>query len=181
MSSHFAPMSKRFNLIPSLLIYVFRIAIFLQVTGFLLLLQSCTGSGNSTGNVAGSGNNTGNVAGVFEDSTNSGVANIIVSLYKVNYNPVEPDSIPNEWTVRTNDKGEYLLEKVAAGSYNIEANDYNNNTVALVQGVSISQDQENAGDTVAAPQEYFTKSRGGYSFFERSRTGKYYLHLYSRH
>jgi protocatechuate 3,4-dioxygenase beta subunit len=64
----------------------------------------------------------------------------MVRLYPEDYNPQASERLPDEWKVKTNNRGEYLFKQVAAGTYNIHAAHPEKNTVTLVQDVEVTED-----------------------------------------
>jgi hypothetical protein len=87
----------------------------------------------------GEGNGSETVArGIILDSAGVPAAGIPVQLLPSGHNPAAFDTIPAAWRVFTNNKGEYHLVNISAGSYDIEASSISTGLKALVTGIEIT-------------------------------------------
>jgi hypothetical protein len=76
------------------------------------------------------------------DDRSNRVADATVRLYPEDYNPLGPDGLPEEWTVMTDGRGEYIIRKVFRGNYNVQASHPEESTVALIQNIEVTEQSE---------------------------------------
>ncbi|MBN1758944.1 MAG: DUF2341 domain-containing protein [Chitinispirillaceae bacterium] len=98
----------------------------------------------------GEGNGSETIArGVIVDSTGTPVADVRVQVLPASFNPVDHDTLPTGWQVRTDTGGKYRVGGLPAGIYSIEANGHAKGVKALVRDVEISGESvETVVDTV---------------------------------
>jgi hypothetical protein len=111
------------------------------------ILLQCTNNAEIAGGTAGETGNA--ISGVIlddkeldpKDDRSNRVADATVHLYPGDYNPHETDTLPDEWKVKTDGRGEYLFKKVTAGVYNIQAWHPDEQTAALIHDVTVTGEE----------------------------------------
>ena len=108
------------------------------VTMVALALVFCS---RESANIAGSGSRGGNpvVCGMLVGAENSPASNTVVRLVPENYDPVKDVNAKKILTDTTDHKGEYRIETVDTGLYNVDAIDIASNTRALIRNVHVGK------------------------------------------
>jgi len=110
------------------------------VIAVILLAASFYGCSENVAGNGGGMETTNGIAGTILDGKEP-VADVVVTLYSLNYNPVDKyDDSQVMKETRTDEGGEYLFKNVAGGSYNIVARSPDNNTAALMRAVFYSEE-----------------------------------------
>jgi hypothetical protein len=108
------------------------LSIILPVVALLLRCVNLAGPGGE-----GNGSET-TARGVIVDSTGAPAAGVPVQLLPAAYDPVAHDTLPAEWRVLTDNRGEYRLGGIAAGTYALEASSISTGLKVLVKDIEIT-------------------------------------------
>lgn len=100
--------------------------------------------------------NSGKVTGRVLTLDGTAAADARVRLIPESYDPVASDSLPSIWSVRTDAAGNYSIDGVVQGGYNIEVRDSTGEKRAIIQSV-----EENAGGNAELPQPVVKLSEPG--------------------